>query len=175
MGLTVGLSVCQTACFDCQNPCHRAAVSQCVGTITGLGIAAEFLLVTTAPALETANARSNEAGKTCRHVLFLSATCYRLRVLIAITVPATNNKGPVYTRQFLAALHGANPKRHPVTLRIANRQIVAELTSAIKNATRIPFQIYVTSPPVEFKTATSLSASRGNFGLRPLTKDGGAT
>ncbi len=40
-------------------------------------------------------------------------------MLIAITVPATNEKGPVYTQQFLAALHQANTKRLPITLRIA--------------------------------------------------------
>ena len=40
-------------------------------------------------------------------------------MLIAITVPATNERGPVHTQHVLAAIHQANTKRLPVSLLFA--------------------------------------------------------
>src|ERR1041384_2287864 len=36
-------------------------------------------------------------------------------MLLSIAAPATNQRGPLYMDQALAAIHQANPHRHPIT------------------------------------------------------------
>src|SRR5436190_2148714 len=40
-------------------------------------------------------------------------------VLLALSVPAGNERGPLYMDQALAALHRANPRRRPLTFLLA--------------------------------------------------------
>jgi TraM recognition site of TraD and TraG/Helicase HerA, central domain len=47
--------------------------------------------------------------------------CYSLRVQIVLSVPATNDRGPLYAEHALAAVHQGNPHRLPFTLGMIRR------------------------------------------------------